>query len=285
MNNLKTSFQWLLFLLLINLSAQVYCQKTIEIYLGDTSFYRTYDGESRYYFDFKPVLPDGNYLLYDVWKKDSMSRYKSVILKGQFKNGKREGEFLTDFSIIKKKKRTLQGRRQWFYLNGLKNGLDDEYFYDDCNHRYLTQHGEYSMGKKNGYFMEMDRKFNLGSVACYHNDTLNSFTDYFSFDNLIKYSHIECFNKDSFSISIYNNNSDIYQITFYAKNNQFVRYKIFDNQLKVLEDHPISIYFASKDIFYLLRVIKTIRIDDFINPDLRKRVIEILSHTLSHDNN
>jgi len=154
-------------------------QKTYEIYQNDyvQTYFKQLGKENGFYYNgnnMKDSLPDGTYILYDVKRKDSLSNYKNILIRGQYKNFKKEGQFETMAYITEKKgKCKINYQHTCNYKNGEKNGIEEEYNF--CSFYYSSKimrfHGEYIEGKKQGLFMY----FESGSpikVIVYENDTI-----------------------------------------------------------------------------------------------------------------
>jgi hypothetical protein len=152
-NKLTTSF--IVLLCIFN----VHSQKVINIYKNDSlsSFFIKegyYNGVFNYSAQLlKDSLPDGKYYFYDVDRKDSLSLEKKIIIRAEYKNGKKNGIFENHTYFENSKKKCLQYVSTWSckYVQGLKDGIEESYVYYLSTKIYAPEfYYEYLMGKKNG---------------------------------------------------------------------------------------------------------------------------------------
>ncbi|MGV3632539.1 MAG: hypothetical protein ACO1O6_15125 [Bacteroidota bacterium] len=163
-------------------------QTTFEFYKDDSiqQFFKSLPYEGRYFNDLnnlKDTLGDGIYIFYDVKRKDA--KHKNIWIKGEYKNGVKEGTFETNnYGFSKKKRHTLQSQHTCSYKNGLKHGIEKEAnilkeaIYDKTNpefyyssHIQLKSYSEYQNGKLHGLHMEFDNG-NPIRVYKYENDEI-----------------------------------------------------------------------------------------------------------------
>lgn len=111
-----------------------------------------------YHYLFKDSLSDGYYKVYDLPRKDSanVELEKHLVIEGEFKNKKRNGNFLYQDHIdygkyIKKHDRYIYDhsyvKKIVPFDNGIVNGKVREY-----SHGILMSAGEYKNGIKDGFY-------------------------------------------------------------------------------------------------------------------------------------
>lgn len=141
------------------------CQTVFEIYQDDDrSIYFnpiSEQSESFYYGakSLKDSLPDGIYIFFDVNKKDSLSKKKNILFRGEYFQNVKNGLFQSNTYTYDKKKKAfvLVYRYQVSFSMGLKDGVEEEYklHYTNNNHHFSPLfYCEYTDGKKNGYEIE-----------------------------------------------------------------------------------------------------------------------------------
>lgn len=211
-------------------------QTTHEYYLDDSiqKFFKSLpDEEGRYYKDLtnlKDSLSDGVYIFYDVKRKDA--KKGNIWIKGQYKNGVKEGLFEKNFYVGRGKKSQLRGQHLCTYKNGLKHGIDQEYNlskgakyeytkneFHRSNNIQLNTYAEYKFGKLDGLYMF----FNNGHpirVYVYENDILKTVLkevyvdDYVDFDkyNLEKEKILNVIINSNVFDSIYTGNEVCFKL-------------------------------------------------------------------------
>jgi hypothetical protein len=163
-------------IIILLISIELYSQnKTNEFYIykDDTCYIKkALVGDKFFYYSFNDSLKDGRWFVYNIQRKDSSSSYKRVILKGLFKNNKREGLFET-FEYFPNNE--TENTHYYFcsYKDGKKHGVEEEYFiYKIPNIRTLLFHGEYNNGKEDGCFINIEKDGYLSRQSHYKNGVL-----------------------------------------------------------------------------------------------------------------
>jgi hypothetical protein len=132
----------------------------------------------------KDSLPDGIYIFYDVKRKNI--KKGNIMIKGEYKNGVKEGLFEKNFFVGSGKKSIIKSQHLCTFKNGLKHGIDQEYNFGKgskyqhtknefhlANNIQLNTYAEFQFGKLNGLFMY----FNNGHpirIYIYENDILKT---------------------------------------------------------------------------------------------------------------
>lgn len=121
------------FMLILN---GVYAQNVHNIYREDFElFFKKDKLNARYDVlslvdSLPPNFEDGEYHFYDVNRKDSTKRIMYRHTYGQFKNGKKEGEFVSETNRFNKK--IMDYEKYWqqviTYKGGQKDGVHKEYY-------------------------------------------------------------------------------------------------------------------------------------------------------------
>ena len=156
-----------------------FSQKVYEIYKDDSisQYFKKLGKENGFYYDIinlKDSLPDGKYIFYNVSHKDSLSKNKNISIKGQYKNFRKDGEFVMTTYIFQKKRNRKDYQHICHFKDGKKDGVEKECnFYPALNHqlKVIRFYGEYLDGKKNGLFMYYESG-NPTKVEIFDNDTL-----------------------------------------------------------------------------------------------------------------
>ncbi|GIV44994.1 MAG: hypothetical protein KatS3mg035_2117 [Bacteroidia bacterium] len=169
----------LLILSIIGLANLLYSQ-TIYIFRDDSLLKTKYLGgfenslNQPYiitpFFDLKERLPDGEYIVVNVNRKDSAKKdlNKYIEIKGQYKDSLRHGrfEYYRTFKIKGKWKNNLT------HIYTYKRGLLDGY-YVSKNPLYKLYEGYYKDGKRHGIFITYDfRSGEIEEICVYIEDTL-----------------------------------------------------------------------------------------------------------------
>lgn len=172
-------------ILLIQIILSTFCsfgQQIYKIYQDDSLhlYFKQLGKENGFFYDIdnlKDSLSDGKYVFYDVLRKDSLSKDKNILIKGQYKDFRKVGEFVTTSYIFQKKTKTyrLDYQHICHFKEGKKNGKEEKYnFYPFHNKllKLMIFYGEFLDGKKNGLFMY----YELGEpikVLVYKNDEIS----------------------------------------------------------------------------------------------------------------
>ncbi|GIV45132.1 MAG: hypothetical protein KatS3mg035_2255 [Bacteroidia bacterium] len=169
----------LLILSIIGLANLLYSQ-TIYIFRDDSLLNKKYLGRFENslnqpyiitpFFDLKERLPDGEYIVVNVNRKDSAKKdlKKYIEIKGQYKDSLRNGrfEYYRTFKINGKWKNNLT------HIYTYKRGLLDGY-YVSMNPLYKLYEGYYKDGKRHGIFITYDfRSGEMEEICVYIEDTL-----------------------------------------------------------------------------------------------------------------
>lgn len=169
----------LLILSIIGLANLLYSQ-TIYIFRDDSLLNKKYLGRFENslnqpyiitpFFDLKERLPDGEYIVVNVNRKDSAKKdlNKYIEIKGQYKDSLRNGrfEYYRTFKINGKWKNNLT------HIYTYKRGLLDGY-YVSMSSLYKLYEGYYKDGKRHGIFITYDfRSGEMEEICVYIEDTL-----------------------------------------------------------------------------------------------------------------
>ncbi|GIV45108.1 MAG: hypothetical protein KatS3mg035_2231 [Bacteroidia bacterium] len=169
----------LLILSIIGLANLLYSQ-TIYIFRDDSLLKTKYLGgfenslNQPYiitpFFDLKERLPDGEYIVVNVNRKDSAKKdlNKYIEIKGQYKDSLRNGrfEYYRTFKINGKWKNKLTDI--YTYKRGLLDG-----YYVSMSSLYKLYEGYYKDGKRHGIFITYDfRSGEMEEICVYIEDTL-----------------------------------------------------------------------------------------------------------------
>jgi hypothetical protein len=116
---MKKTAALILFLIYVNLPLQA---QTINVYIDD-ALYINPNKETDGFIDLKDSLPDGNYVIYNVNRKDENSKKKRIILTGSYLHSNRNGDFIySDYGINKS---IPHAQKAVNYKNGLKDGIEE----------------------------------------------------------------------------------------------------------------------------------------------------------------
>ncbi|MBI5539677.1 MAG: hypothetical protein HY951_06430 [Bacteroidia bacterium] len=152
----------------------VQSQNIFKIFKDDTIFIKKKGLLDGFNYSLKDSLPDGKYILFNLEKKDSSSENLVINFQGEYKERLKEGEFIQINYNVNNGKLTPSYIRQCNYKTGLKNGIEESWWY--CKHGLeyniiMEFRGEYKQGRKNGLFLYYDEGC-LNKIIEYENDSL-----------------------------------------------------------------------------------------------------------------
>ena len=233
------------------------------VFVDDTAFYikPSFYSPITFGVDFKDELNDGQWIMYDLHRKDSAKISENyLILTGVYKNGKREGIFNYYARRFLHNKRKKSYEMYVQYSKSYKNGiLDGLMFYNPGNG--VVKETMYFNGKKDG----IDVVYNQWAITPrdllyinhYNQDTLISWREYLQTDKNrllgIGLRHKE----GEYTYTKYNKDGSLDYVVYF-KNFIFYKYEKYSsfNQLLKKEAEGIfSIEFSIKE-----------RLADFGNP-------------------
>lgn len=157
------------------IGCNLFSQNIVKLYKDDTSYLILPNKENGYQYNLKDSLLDGVYVLFDVLRKDSLSREKNILLKGEFKNRLKEGKFESYAYVYDKTLELFKTTYKHFihYKSNKKEGKELEYniitLSEGRSYNIMIFYGEYLNGKKNGLFMFYDSGF-PSKVILFEND-------------------------------------------------------------------------------------------------------------------
>ena len=225
--------------LIINLYGyKIYCQNIHHIYRDDTCFINTKD--KTYYYSFKDSLPDGKWIIYNVDRKDSLSKCKKIASKGNFKNQKKEGLFeMYNYSSFRKKE--IVNYYICYYKNGLKHGAEEEYLIiEDTIIKHLKYHGEYFKGEKDGCFIRIEEDGYLEEQSLYKDGIMKYYLA-FAGKNATKYKEIEVITENTFNYTLYIFNDSISKIVYHVNNGILENIDLIDNDKKIIKSRTCNL--------------------------------------------
>jgi hypothetical protein len=189
------------------------------------------------FYDLNDSLPDGIYIMYD--DEDN------IILKCNYKEGKREGVYFRSF---------VTGAKLIYIINyssGMKYGSEQKYFVFSRGGIQYVYHAEYKYGKKDGF--EIFYESSNGAVKKIHlfnNDTLIKVVQYtYVFEdvqNVIYELNINSEDSFTFSKHFYSPNR---VINLYVQEFSIRKYEVYDSNGNIVLNSNINIAIESFDVY------------------------------------
>lgn len=258
------------------LSGYVCGQNTHTIFLDDSIYLKKRNSENGFYYNLKDSLPDGLWLLYDVNKKDSSSKFKSVLLKGNYKNFLKEGIFEINYYSYsgKKKIKKLTYQHICTYFNDKKNGVAEEFHIFSDTRLLLISHCEYYNGKKNGVFVNFESNGKISDVSIYANDSLKEWYCYGIFSDFKKYTEVKVLSSNNFIYIKYFYTDSIFKLELNIKNGILEKYYLYDNLGNIVDSADIGIDIHFSNPLKVPNTLSSIKEENLINRSVFKEFIE-----------
>lgn len=273
----------LLYCLVFLFFNHVFGQRTISVFLDDTLFLKKNNciSMSPNFCDFKDSLPDGLYVLYNVFRKDSSSE-KTELLRCNFIKNRKEGLYERTYILSSTCKNICH------YSYGKKNGADDTYFIDrrDSSRYIFSSHGEYFNGKKHGLFIKYQVSSGLfDELMVFSNDSIRKITRYgFSRNTNDKFDEIFVINPTYLIYTRFFHDTSFNRIELHIVNGVLTKYLVlFNNETKLLfEEINLNVLF--NDPFKLPLALQYITVEEIKSYDeFLKYLIESPFRNVYHD--
>jgi hypothetical protein len=215
-----------------------------EIFLDDSVYYEKRKDSrlaGEYNLKLKDSLADGKWVLHDIYKKDSLkANDETIILCGEFKNGKKNGVFNFYRKNYYNNKKKLKDEKyidlSQTYINDTLHGLEIKKIIGFPGVITSERETHYEKGKKHGieliYNIVGSYAGNLRSVSIYRNDTLWEWYNYYPEDLKVILGHGKRLSKNQDFIYTTYALKGYIDSKYYFEDGRLIRYEKFhENQV------------------------------------------------------